>query len=212
VAALDRERIVATAVELADRVGIEPLTIRSLAAELGVGAMSIYHYLPNKDRIMDAMVDAVFAEIEMPRPGEPWRAALHRRTASARQALHRHRWAIGLMDSRPNPGPATLAHHDAVIGCLRSNGFSLAMTAHAFAVIDAYLYGFSLQAASLPFGDHQEMSAVAEGMFVDTFAADYPHLTELALQHSMRPDYRFEDEFDYGLELVLDGIERRLVA
>jgi len=185
-------------------------TIRALAAQLGVGAMSIYHYLPNKDRILDAMVDAVFAEIEVPQAGEPWRAALYRRTTSARQALRRHSWAIGLMDSRAHPGPATLRHHDAVIGCLRANGFSIELTAHTFVVIDAYLYGFSVQAASLPFSDPDEMAAVADGMVSDAFAEDYPHLLQLARDYSLRAGYTFEDEFSFGLDLVLDGIERGL--
>lgn len=196
------------AVGLADRTGVVPLTIRGLASELGVSAMSIYHYLPNKDRILDAMVDSVFAEIETPEPGEPWRPAMRRRTVSARQALRRHPWAVGLMDSRADPGPATLQHHEAVIACLRGNGFSVAMTAHAYVVVDSYLYGFSVQAASLPFGESGQPEGLPDELVDDDFAAAYPHLAEMAAEYSRRTGEAFEDEFDYGLELVLDGIER----
>jgi AcrR family transcriptional regulator len=135
----------------ADRAGIGALTIRSLARELGVKPMSLYHHVAGKGEILDGIVDLVFSEIDLPAPGGDWQAEMRRRAASARRALGRHRWAIGLLESRANPGPATLRHHDATIGTLRAAGFSVAATAHAYALLDSYVYGFALQEASLPF-------------------------------------------------------------
>jgi len=126
------------------------LTIRSLAEKLGVKPMSLYHYVANKDEILDAIVDRVYGEIELPLPGSDWQAEMRRRAISARQVLRRHPWAIQLLQSRTNPGPATLRHHDAVIGALRGAGFRVRMTAHAFALIDSYVYGFALSEAALP--------------------------------------------------------------
>lgn len=205
---LDRERIIDAALALADSEGIEPVTIRRVAADLGVGAMSIYHYLPNKDAILDEMVDRVFAEVDLPHPEQPWREALERRTVSLREALQRHPWAIGLMDSRRNPGVATLAHHEAMIACMRGQGFSLPATAHTFALLDAYVYGFAVQAASLPFSGQSELQDINDALFTPEMAAALPHMVEFARDHALQPGYDFEDEFDLGLQVVLDGIER----
>lgn len=206
---LDAERIVDAAVALADEAGIDALSMRALAGRLGVQAMSLYHHLPGKDALLNAVVDRVFAEIEIPEAGEPWRDAVWRRTVSARAALHRHPWAVGLLDSRSRPGPATLRHHDAVIGCLRRAGFSLAETAHAFAVVDAYLYGFALQEASLPFGDAEDARDAAEALAGAPAEASYPYLAELAARHVATPDYDYGASFAIGLNAILDGLERR---
>jgi AcrR family transcriptional regulator len=205
---LSRERVIVEAVALADESGIGALTMRRLADRLLVEPMSLYHHVANKDEILDGMVDVVFREIKLPSPGADWKAAMRDRAASARAALRRHPWAVGRMESRSNPGPATLRHHDAVIGCLRQAGFSVALTAHAFSAIDSYLYGFAMQELNLPFHTAEETAAMAEA-FLDQFPADrFPHLAELTIQHVMRPGYDYGDEFAYGLDLILDGLER----
>jgi AcrR family transcriptional regulator len=206
-AALDRGRIVAAAVALADRDGTASgLSLRSLAAELGVGTMSIYHYVANKEELLDAMVDEVFAEIDLPTPQEGWRRAMHRRCVSLRAALHRHPWAIGLMDSRAQPGPATLRHHDAVIGCLLANGFTSAHAAHAFVLMDSFVYGFALQAASLPVRGPADIPELAAAILGGDVPDRYPHLARLAREVTLQPGYDFEDEYARGLAVVLDAL------
>lgn len=207
-APLSRRRILGEAVALADEHGIGGLTMRRLADRLGVEPMSLYHHVANKEAILDGITDLVFAEIEAPGTKGGWKDALRRRTVSAREALHRHPWAIGLMESRVTPGPATLRHHDAVIGCLRHAGFTVEMTAHAFSAIDSYLYGFAMQETNLPFTTPEETAAMAEAFLQQFPTEEYPHLTELTTEHVLRPGYRYADEFGFGLDLVLDGLER----
>ena len=142
---LTTDRVVRAAMDIADRSGIAAVTMRSVATELGVQPMSIYHHVANKDAILDGITDLVFAEIGLPEPDEPWRDAMRRRALSARAVFVRHRWATALVSSRTNPGPATMRHHDAVIGNLRAGGFSVAMTAHAFALLDAHVPGYGGQ-------------------------------------------------------------------
>jgi AcrR family transcriptional regulator len=205
---LSRERVIVEAVALADQNGIGTLTMRRLADRLLVEPMSLYHHVANKDEILDGMVDVVFREIELPSTETDWKTAMRDRAASARTALRRHPWAVGRMESRSNPGPATLRHHDAVIGCLRHAGFSVALTAHAFSAIDSYLYGFAMQELNLPFHSPDETAAMAE-TFLDQFPADqFPHLAELTTKHVLRPGYDYGDEFEFGLDLILDGLER----
>ena len=136
--------------------------MRKLADELGAGAMSLYHYVPNKDDLLDGMVDIVFGEIELPSTDGDWKAAMRRRAISTREVLNRHRWAVGLMESRRTPGLASLRLHDAVLGCLREGGFSIELTIQAYSVQDAYIYGFALQEKSLPFETAEESTAVVE--------------------------------------------------
>lgn len=148
----------------------------------------------------------MFAEIELPEAGREWRAEVRRRALSARAALARHAWALALMETRTNPGPATLRHHDAMLGTLRAAGFSLQLTAHAYAIIDAYVYGFALQEASLPFEGAESATKVA-GSIMERFAlGDYPHLVEFVTQHVLQPGYEFGAQFDFGLDLILDGL------
>lgn len=205
-AALTAEKVVRTAIEVADRIGVDALTIRRLADELGVKPMSIYHHVPGKEAILDGMVDLVFAEIDAPRPGEPWRGELRRRALSVRTVLRRHPWAPPLMESRTTPGPATLAHHEAVLGCLREGGLSLQLTAHAAAVLDSYLYGFALQEANLPFGGGEQIGELAEAI-VDAMPVDaYPRMVEFTRDHVLVPGYSFGASFEFGLDLLLDGL------
>ncbi|MGQ0573932.1 MAG: TetR/AcrR family transcriptional regulator C-terminal domain-containing protein [Pseudonocardia sp.] len=205
---LDRERVLRAAVTLADGGGIESLTMRKLGVELGVEAMSLYHHVTNKIDLLDGMVDLVFAEIDLPSPGEQWRPAMRRRAVSAREVLARHRWAVGLMESRTTPGPATLRHHDAVLGTLRTAGFTVALAAHAYSLLDSYTYGFALQEASLPFEPGEQTIELAQGIVGRFAAGQYPHLTELTLEHVLAPGYDHGAEFAYGLDLILDGLER----
>lgn len=206
-APLSRERVLRAAVELADEHGVGPLSMRKLAQRLGVEAMSLYHHVSNKEQILDGMVDAVFAEIDLPSPTTGWKAAMRARAVSARAALARHPWAIGLMDSRSNPGPATLRHHDAVLGSLRAGGFSVPMAAHAFSLLDSYLYGFVMQEVALPFSTPEDLEQIA-GPILEQMPGDtHPHLTELMTEHAMRPGYDYGQEFEFGLDLILDALE-----
>jgi AcrR family transcriptional regulator len=210
--ALSRERVLGAAVGLADREGLSALSMRALAAELGVEAMSLYHHVSGKEALLDGMVDLVFAEIYRPREARDWADEMRARAHSARDVLTRHPWALGLMDSRSAPGIETLRHHDAVLGCLRAGGFSVPLAAHAFAVLDAHLYGFLLQELSLPFTTADDLQALAGSIFGDLPPDALPHMVELAREHVLVPGYRFGDEFDYGLDLILDGLRRRLAA
>jgi AcrR family transcriptional regulator len=205
---LSRERVLHAAVLLADAGGLEALTMRRLGDELGVEAMSLYKHVANKEDLLDGMVDLVFGEIELPAEGSDWRTAMRARAVSARAALTRHPWATPLMQSRTAPGAATLRHHDTVIGTLRGAGFSVVLTAHAFSAIDAYVYGFALQERSLPFETAEQAEEVGRQMFARMPAGEFPHLTELTLQHILQPGYHYGQEFEYGLDLVLDGLDR----
>jgi AcrR family transcriptional regulator len=207
-ARLSREKVLNGAVAVADRGGIAGLTIRSLAAELGVKPMSVYHHVANKDEILDGIVDLVFGEIELPTIGGEWHEEMRRRAASAREAMRRHPWAIGLVETRTSPGPSTLKHHNAVIGTLREAGFSIEMTAHAFALIDAYVYGFALSEATLPINGPETVTEVAEQMMEFFTAEDYPHLLEFSVEHVMKPGYDYGKEFEFGLGVVLDGLAK----
>lgn len=207
-APLSRERVLRGAVAVADAAGIAALTIRSLASELGVRPMSVYHYVASKDEILDGIVDLVFSEIDLPGGGGDWQSQMRRRASSTRRALRRHPWAIGLMESRANPGPATLRHHDATLAALRGAGFSVAMTAHAYALLDSYVYGFALQEASLPFNP-QTVAGATEAI-MRHHAGDYPHLAEMATEHILRPGYDFGSEFEIGLSVILDALTRSI--
>jgi AcrR family transcriptional regulator len=205
---LTRERVMQTAVRQADEGGIESLSMRKLGHELGVEAMALYHHFANKDDLVDGMVDLVFGEIELPSSTGDWRTAMGQRAIAVRDALLRHRWAVGLMESRRRPGPANLRHHDAVIGSLRAGGFDIAMAAHAYSLLDSYIYGFALTKMNLPFETSDDIADVAQSMFEPFPADEYPHMVEILTDHVMKPGYDYGDEFEYGLDLLLDGLER----
>jgi AcrR family transcriptional regulator len=205
---LSRERVLHTAVTFADQSGIASLSMRKLGEVLGVEAMSLYNHVTSKGDLLDGMIDYVFSEIGLPAGEADWKTAMRQRAASARQVLIRHRWAIGLMESRSSPGPATLRHHDAVIGSLRGAGFPIALAAHAFSVLDSYIYGFALQEASLPFDAGEETADLARMIMARFTPDEYPHLTELTVEHVLQPGYDYGDEFEFGLDLILDGLER----
>ena len=207
---LSRERVLKTALALADASGIESLTMRKLGEAVGVEAMSLYNHVPSKGDLLDGLIDLVFSEIEPPSGADGWKAAMRQRAISARAVLSRHRWAIGLMESRTSPGPATLRHHDAVIGCLRQAGFPVALAAHAYSALDSYIYGFALQEASLPFDTSEQTSELAQAIVAQFPADEYPHLAEFTFEHVMRPGYDYGREYEFGLDLILDGLERTL--
>jgi AcrR family transcriptional regulator len=211
--------VLETAVAVAQRDGLEALTMRRLADELGVGAMTVYHYVPNKEQLLDGMVEIVFGEIELPTDAD-WKTALRRRAVSTRAALNRHRWAVGLMESRATPGLNSLRLHDAVLGCLRGAGFSIEDTIQAYSVQDAYIYGFALQEKSLPFETPAEAAAVAAAQseeyaeleperHLGDLAQRFPHLAEVVGGHVAKVGYDFDEAFEHGLDLILDALEYR---
>ena len=209
-APLSKERVLRAAVTLADRHGIESLSMRKLADELGVAAMSLYYYVPNKERLLDGMVDIVFGEIEPPSADDDWKTAMRKRAMSTREALGRHPWAVGEMEGRTEHGAANLRLHDAVLGCLRAAGFSIEMTVHAYSVQDAYIYGFALQERDMSSESADDFAAEAQRQmhaYADVLA-DYPHLVEVVGGYVAKAGYDYATEFLFGLDLILDGLER----
>jgi AcrR family transcriptional regulator len=219
-APLSKERVLHTAVELADRGGLEALTMRKLADELGVGVMSLYYYVPNKDELIEGMVELVFSEIQLPPTDVDWKTAMRQRAISTRKALNRHRWAVGLMESNPMPGPQSFRVHNAVLGCLREAGFSIEMTIQAYSILDAYIYGFALQEKTVPFDtaagaaavateQAREFAAVAEEQQSGALVDEFPYLAEVVAGHVTQVGYDFAESFEYGLDLILDALEKR---
>ena len=209
---LSRERVLRAAIALADERGAQELTMRKLAKELGVEAMSLYNHVANKDDLLDGMIDIVFAEIEAPLAGGDWKAELRKRAVSTRAALNRHRWAIGEMEGRTTHGPNNLRVHDAVLGCLRAAGFSIEMTVHGMSVQDAYIYGFALQQSDMSSETPDDFAAEAQRQMRDYAAtlADYPHLVEVVGGYVARAGYDYESEFLFGLDVILDRLEQLL--
>jgi AcrR family transcriptional regulator len=209
---LNRERVLRAAIALADERGAKELTMRKLAKELGVEAMSLYNHVANKDDLLNGMIDLVFGEIEPPSAGGDWKAELRGRAVSTRAALARHRWAIGEMEGRTNHGPANLRLHDAVLGCLRAAGFSIEGSVHAYSVQDAYIYGFALQESDMSQETPEEFAAEAQRQMRDYEAVlgDYPHLVEVVGGYVATAGYDYDAEFLFGLDVILDGLERLL--
>ena len=207
-APLSRERVLSAAVKLADRGGVESLSMRKLAQTLKVEAMSLYNHVANKDEILDGLVEIVISEIALPAKGADWKDGMRLRANSAREMFLRHPWAISLMESRKNPGPAAMRYYDAVIGCMREGGFSIAMAAHAFSVLDSYILGFAMQELKMPFDTSDELADIADNILEQLPAAEFPHFTEMIVEHALKPGYDYADEFEFGLELILDGLER----
>ena len=182
--------------------------MRRLGEGLGVEAMSLYNHVSNKEDLINGMIDTLYGEIELPSHDDDWKTALRKRSISVRDVLLRHPWANGLMDSATSPGPGTLRHHDRVLGTFRNGGFSLAMTAHAFSALDSYVYGYANQEKALPFDTEEQAAAMANVMLAQLPASEYPYLYELMAKHVLQPGYNYADEFSFGLDLVLDALER----
>lgn len=206
---LNRGRVLRAAVELADQDGFDGLSMRKLAEQLGVVPMALYKHIADKDALLDGMVDLVFAEIEFPDGGD-WRTAMLVRSQAVRAALLRHPWAVGRMESG-TPGPANLRHHNAVLRCLRRDaGFPTRTAVHAYSLMDSYVYGFALQEKTLtgdiPAEARRRHDVAAEQRELPP-AEEYPYLVELLADFG-RAGYDFAQEFEFGLGVILDGIER----
>lgn len=207
---LSTERVLRTALTLADTGGAEALTMRRLGQELGVEAMSLYKHVANKDAILDGIVDLVVGEIALPSPEDDWRTAMRRRGVSAHDVLLRHPWACRLLMSRPNVGPAMLRYVDSTLGSLRGAGFSIEQADRAWNAMDSHIYGFTLQKLNFPF-EAEQFPEVAEAHLPQLPPGRYPHLTELAV-HVIDGAYDGVPDFTFGLDLVLDGLERMLAG
>lgn len=206
-AGLSKQRVVAEAIRLADSEGVHGLSMRRLATALDAGAMSLYHYVANKEELLDAMIDSVFEEIELPGDENDWQSVIRRRAISVRQVLARHPWAIGLLESRTSPGPANLRHHEAVTACLRKAGFPVLMATHANWLLDSYVYGFALQETRLPFDTPDEFAGMAEDVYLPQLPLnEFPYLNESAAA-LVAAGYDPAEEFMFGLDLVLDALE-----
>ncbi len=205
---LSRERIIEAATRVADAGGLGRVSMRGVAAELGCEAMSLYHHLTGKDDLLDGLADWVFTQIRLPSPGEGWRHAMACRAESARLVLSAHPWALGLIESRRDPGPNLLRHHDAVLGCLRADGFSVALAGHAFSVLDSYVYGFVLTELNLPFTPEEGAAGFVAELTLPL--QDYPHLVEMVATQVSGGNYAYGEEFGFGLDLILQALQGRL--
>lgn len=205
-APLSRERIVIAAVALADAGGFGSLSMRNIAEDLGAGTMALYRHVANKEDLLDDMVDVVFAEMYPPAIGGKWKRELRERGISARTALRRHPWAVGLMETRMHPGPASATHHNATMGCLRESGFPFREAVHAYNLLDAYTYGFALQEQTIPFETPQESADMATTT-VGEQGGEYPYLAEVVVELGKR-GYDYTEEFEFGLDFILDGLVR----
>jgi AcrR family transcriptional regulator len=205
---LNRDRVLAAAVALADAGGLESLSMRKLAQEFGVVPMALYKHVANRQALVDGMIDVVFAEIELPDvTGSDWKAAMRRRAHAVRSALLRHRWAVGLMESRENPGPPNRRHHNATMGCLREAGFPLRDAVHVVSALDSYVYGFALQQKTLPFDTSQEAREVVGRVSRRIDADAYPYLIEVTTEIAAS-GYSYDEEFEVGLDALLVGLAR----
>ena len=206
---LSRDRVLRAAIDLADREGIESLSMRKLGQELGVEAMSLYNHVANKDEILLGIADIVGSEIYLPSTRGGWRTAMRRRAISARDVFSRHPWVSSLLEARIDPPvPATLRQHNAVIGSLRAGDFSLGAAAHAFSVLDCYIYGWAGQEVTLPFDTPDEVGGLAEASLAQLPGDEYPHIVEMITEHILKPGYSYADEFEFGLDLILDALEK----
>ena len=206
-APLSKERVLRQALALADKEGIDALSMRRLGRKLDAGTMSLYHHVGNKEELLDGMVDLVFAEIHLPESPGDWQAAMRAMAVSAREALARHPWAITLMESRTTPGPANLRHREAVTASLRRAGFSVQMATHANWLLDSYIYGHALQEATLAFADAGELGDMIQEVFLPQLPPEeYPYLNESATV-LMESGYDPAGEFTYGLDLILAALE-----
>jgi len=199
---------ISQAVALAGAGGFDSLSMRNLAEDLGAAPMALYRHVANKEDLLDGMIDVVFSEMYPPAIKGDWKAELRKRGTSARSALQRHPWAVGLMESRVHPGEASAVHHNATMGCLREAGFPFREAVHAYNLLDAYTYGFALQELTIPFETPEESGEVA-ATTVGERGGDFPYLAEVVVELGNR-GYDYTEEFEFGLDFILDGLERLL--
>lgn len=205
---LTRDRVLRAAVAIADQHGIDALTMRGLGQQLGVEAMSLYNHVANKDDILDGIVDLVVGEIEVPPAGTHWRSAMRQRAISAHQVLLAHPWAVTLITSRFNIGPGMTRYLEDTLGRLREGGFSIEGALDAWNTLDSHLYGFTLQQLNLPFDVEQTQQVSAD--FLAGFPTDeFPNVAEVVgrIMETGR-----DEDLEFGLDLILDGLERILEA
>lgn len=207
---LTRERVMRAAIELADARGIEALSMRRLAQELGVEAMSLYHHVANKGDILEAIVDMVVGEIELPSADAAWKSAIHATAVSAHEILVRHPWAANLVLSGSGLSMARLRYMESILGSLRRAGFSPEMTDHAYHALDSHIMGFTLWQVGMNLGTEDDLKAMAGEFLAHLSVEEFPYLAEHIGQHlaPTRPDD--VGEFEFGLGLILDGLERLL--
>ena len=206
---LNRHRILAAAAEIADERGVGAVTMREVASRLRVEAMSLYNHVSNKEDILDGMVDLVVEQFDLPEDIGDWREAMRRRAASAHQVFGRHPWAPMLLDSRESSGPSRLRYFDWVLGTLMKAGFSVDGAARAFSLLDSYVYGFGIEQFNLSAVSDAPQEEKAEALLALIPAEQYPYLHRMA-SHAMQVGYDAEADFDFGLEIILEGLERVL--
>ena len=207
---LSRERVLRAAIGLADERGIESLSMRELGRSLGVEAMSLYNHVANKDDILDGIIDLVVSEIDLPSGEIGWKEAMRRRAISAQSVFSRHPWASALIDSRQSSGPARLRYFDWVVGTLRRAGFTLEMAARAFSVLDSYIYGFGRQQLNMSAEGDIKPEEMTEAFLRAIPADEYPYLREMVVEYAMDSGYDESADFEFGLDLILDGLQRLL--
>lgn len=208
---LTRERVLRAALDVADERGIDALSMRELGRHLGVDAMSLYNHVDNKDDLLNGIVDLVVGEIDLPSDSADWAAAMRTRAGSARTAFARHPWASQLMDSRTSSGPERLRYFDWVIGTLRQAGFSVDVALHAYSALDSYIYGFARQQANMTSGEPGSPET-AQQLLSEIPTDEFPHLTEVITHYIQHGGYDADADFDFGLTLILDSLERLLPA
>jgi len=207
---LSRERILRTAVALADRGGVESASMRKIAQELGVVPMALYKHMSGKDELLDGMVDVVVGEIDPPVPDVDWKTAVRRRILSARRALLRHPWASRVIESRTDPTPTVLGYMDSMIGMFRAGGFSIDLTHHAMHAMGSRLMGFTQEL----FNDSADADPEVEAEMYEAMADMYPSIYELVLTVThddasvVGPGCDDQFEFEFALDLQLDGLEK----
>jgi AcrR family transcriptional regulator len=204
-APLTRDRVLHAALKLADEGGTAALTMQRIGRRLGVEAMSLYRHVRNKDDILDGIVDLVFAEVELPSDRSSWETVLRARSISMRAALRRHPWAITLMESRMTPGPANLRSHEDTLTVLLDAGCSAVMAVHAYNLVDSYVLGFALQEVNFPFSNAEELAAISEEVLANLQADEYPNSARVA-RELLTSGFDYADEFEFGLDLILDAI------
>jgi AcrR family transcriptional regulator len=200
--------VLRAAVKLADKYGLESLSMRKLGDALGVEAMSLYNYVSGKDDLLDGMADFVATEIGLPAADADWRGAMRAWAISVREVLGRHGWAIRLWGARTSPGPATLGLYDAVFECLLGAGFSAELASDAFGMLNSYTIGFVVQAATVPFETGAQAAEHAQALLEGFSADDYPHLRS-AIDRVIRERPDPAQRFERGLDLILDAIDQR---
>jgi AcrR family transcriptional regulator len=209
---LSRERVLGAAIAMADEGGIEALTMRKLAHELGVEAMSLYHYVAKKDDLLAGIVDIVLLEIELPAEDADWKAGIRQIAISAHDALTRHPWACRLVLGMKGVSPARFRYMEALLATLREAGFAPELTYHAYHALDSHIMGFTLWVGSFSVDTSKDLASLASSFLKDFPAEQYPYLAEHIEQHITESGHDGVSDFEFVLDLILDGLERMQAA